>query len=54
MLHLLNNSIAFGADEHWGVRIVWLTLASLAAVALVLALVRLLAPAVDSLAPRRL
>jgi membrane protease YdiL (CAAX protease family) len=54
VLHLLNNSIAFGADEHWEVRIVWLALASLATVALVLALVRLLAPAVDSLAPRRL
>jgi hypothetical protein len=40
-LHLLNNTIAFGADEHWGVRIVELTLASLATVALVLYLVRI-------------
>jgi uncharacterized protein len=40
-LHLLNNSIAFGADEHWGVRIVELTVASFAAVALVLWLVAL-------------
>jgi membrane protease YdiL (CAAX protease family) len=40
-LHLLNNTIAFGADEHWGVRIVELTVASLAAVALVLYLVQI-------------
>jgi membrane protease YdiL (CAAX protease family) len=44
-LHLLNNTIAFGSDEHWEVRIVELTLAALAAVALVLYLVRRLAPA---------
>ncbi len=41
VLHLLNNSIAFGADEHWGLRIVELTVASLAAVALLLYLVRI-------------
>jgi membrane protease YdiL (CAAX protease family) len=40
-LHVLNNAIAFGADEHWEVRIVELAAASLASVALVLALVGL-------------
>jgi hypothetical protein len=41
VLHLLNNSIAFGADEHWGLRILELTAGSLATVALVLYLVQL-------------
>jgi len=50
-LHLLNNTIAFGTDEHWQLRIVELTVASLAAVALVLYLVRRLAPAEASLTP---
>jgi membrane protease YdiL (CAAX protease family) len=50
-LHLLNNTIAFGTDEHWELRIVELTLASLAAVSLVLYLVRRLAPAEAALAP---
>jgi membrane protease YdiL (CAAX protease family) len=40
-LHLLNNTIAFGADEHWVWRAVELTGASLALVALLLYLVRL-------------
>ena len=54
-LHVLNNAIAFGADEHWSVRIVELAAASLASVALVLALVQLLVvPAASSAAPRRL
>lgn len=51
VLHLLNNSIAFGADEHWGVRIVELTAGSLAAVALVLYCVQVASnrwtPAID-------
>jgi hypothetical protein len=38
---VINNAIAFGADEHWNVRIVELGAASLASVALVLALVQL-------------
>ncbi|HVC84426.1 MAG TPA: CPBP family intramembrane glutamic endopeptidase [Solirubrobacteraceae bacterium] len=53
-LHVLNNAIAFGADEHWGVRIVELAAASLASVALVLILVQLVAPAGSPAAPRRL
>jgi CAAX protease family protein len=53
-LHVLNNAIAFGADEHWTIRIVELAAASLAAVALVLALVRLVLPAEASAVPRRL
>ncbi len=40
-LHLLNNSIAFGADEHWGFRIVELAAASFAAVALIFYLAQL-------------
>lgn len=40
-LHLLNNTIAFGADEHWVWRAAELTVASLALVALLLYLVRL-------------
>jgi membrane protease YdiL (CAAX protease family) len=40
-LHVLNNAIAFGADEHWTVRIAELAVGSLLAVALVLLLVRL-------------
>jgi membrane protease YdiL (CAAX protease family) len=40
-LHVLNNAIAFGSDEHWTLRIVEAAAASLAAVALVLALVHL-------------
>ncbi len=43
-LHLLNNAIAFGADEHWGVRIVELALASFAAVALLIWLAQRLLP----------
>ncbi len=53
-LHVLNNAIAFGADEHWSVRIVELAAASLASVALVLALVQLVVPAAGAAAPRRL
>jgi hypothetical protein len=52
-LHVLNNAIAFGADEHWTVRIVEVAAASLASVALVLWLVQLVA-AERSAAPRRL
>jgi membrane protease YdiL (CAAX protease family) len=40
-LHVLNNAIAFGSDEHWTLRIIEAAVASLAAVALVLALVHL-------------
>jgi CAAX protease family protein len=40
-MHVLNNAIAFGSDEHWNWRTVELTVAALAAVALVLACVRL-------------
>jgi membrane protease YdiL (CAAX protease family) len=40
-LHLLNNTIAFGADEHWVWRAAELTVASLALVTLLLYLVRL-------------
>jgi uncharacterized protein len=40
-LHVLNNAIAFGSDEHWTVRILEAAVASLAAVALLLALVHL-------------
>jgi membrane protease YdiL (CAAX protease family) len=53
-LHVLNNAIAFGSDEHWTVRIVELAVGSLATVALVLALVRLVLPAERSPAPRGL
>ena len=37
-LHVLNNAIAFGTDENWQLRIVELTVASLATVALVMVL----------------
>jgi uncharacterized protein len=37
-LHVLNNAIAFGTDENWQLRIVELAVASLAIVALVMAL----------------
>jgi membrane protease YdiL (CAAX protease family) len=40
-LHVLNNAIAFGSDEHWTLRILEAAVASLAAVALILALVHL-------------
>lgn len=40
-LHVLNNSISLGADEHWGWRLVELVLGALVAVAFVLWLVRL-------------
>ena len=40
-LHVLNNSISLGADEHWGWRAVELVAGSLLAVAFVLWLVRL-------------
>jgi len=41
VLHVLNNAIAFGTDEHWNWRTVELAAAALATAALVLALVRL-------------
>ena len=41
VLHVLNNAIAFGSDEHWTLRIFEAAVASLAAVALLLALVHL-------------
>lgn len=40
-IHVLNNTIAFGADEHWGVRIIELTVGSFAVVALLLWLVQI-------------
>jgi hypothetical protein len=40
-MHVLNNAIAFGADEHWDLRTVELAAAALAAVAVVFAAVRL-------------
>ena len=41
VLHVLNNAIAFGSNEHWTLRIVEAAVGSLAVVALVLALVHL-------------
>lgn len=40
-MHVLNNSIAFGSDEHWNWRTVELAIGALATVALVLVCVRL-------------
>ena len=40
-LHVLNNAIAFGSDEHWTLRILEAAVASLTAIALLLALVHL-------------
>jgi len=53
-LHLLNNAIALGSDEHWVVRIGELALGSFAVVALVLYAVQRLAPGEVSIAARRL
>jgi hypothetical protein len=51
LVHLLNNTIAFGSDERWSFRIVELTIASLVAVSAVLWTARRFTPLVESTAP---